>query len=82
MAVDVGWPVESRFLCSCIDDDLARVHFAPYPILEISTLLLAAGMDPLENRDRLPNELPRHDPLKDARQSARLMFEAMKILKL
>ena len=40
--------------------------------------MLCAGMDPMATYDRLPAELPRHDPLADARQSARLLVEALR----
>lgn len=77
-AADCGWPVEARFLCACIDDDPeVRRWSGPYPFLEISSVLLAAGMDPLANYDRLPSETPKHHPYADAVQSARLLSEAL-----
>jgi hypothetical protein len=39
--------------------------------------MLSAGMNPLATYDRTPSELPRHNPLADARQSARLLSEAL-----
>lgn len=78
---DCGWPVEARFLAACIDDDPERREWdGPYPLHELASILLAAGMDPLAKRDRLPGELPEHDPLADARQSARLLAVALKAL--
>jgi hypothetical protein len=38
---------------------------------------MAVGMDPLGTNERLPNELPIHDPLADACQSARLLIQAL-----
>jgi hypothetical protein len=38
--------------------------------------MVAAGMDPMATYDRLPTE-PQHDPLGDARQSARLLMQAL-----
>ena len=84
MAVECGWPVEARFLCACIDDDEKDVRRleSPYPVIEIASVMMAAGMDPMTLCDRLPSELPRHDPLADARQSARLLSEALAKLNL
>jgi hypothetical protein len=71
---DCGWPVEARFLMACIDADRYPRNWAgPYPLHEIATLLLARGLDPLTTFSRLPDELPEHNPLMDARQSARVL---------
>jgi hypothetical protein len=39
--------------------------------------MLLSGRDPLATYERLPNELPAHDPMADARQSARLWLECL-----
>jgi hypothetical protein len=76
--VDCGWPVEDRFLAKCVDDDLEnRKWDGPYPLHEIATLRAIAGFDPLGTFERRDNELPQHNPLHDARQSARLLVEAI-----
>lgn len=76
---DCLWPVEAKFLEACIADDPKRRNWeGPYPFFDISTLLLAAGKNPLENFNRKPNELPAHNPLNDARQSARILYELIK----
>lgn len=81
MAVECGWPVEARFLNACIDDDRGERNWSgPYPMHEIASVMLAAGMDPMATYERLPNELPAHEPLSDARQSARLLATALKSL--
>jgi hypothetical protein len=81
MAVECGWPVEARFLNACIDDDRGERNWSgPYPMHEIASIMLAAGMDPMATYERLPNELPAHEPLADARQSARLLAIALKSL--
>ena len=78
MVADCGWPVEARFLIACIKDDpLAREWSGPYPLHEMASFLVASGMNPLEHFDRLPNELPVHDPLADARQSMRILAMAL-----
>lgn len=72
---DCAWPVEARFLIACIEDaHLERQWNGPYPLHDIATLALACGADPLGTFDRLANELPAHNPLNDARQSARLLI--------
>jgi hypothetical protein len=83
MFVECGWPVEARFLISCIEQDsISRNWEGPYPMHEIATLMLAAGMDPMATYDRLPEELPAHEPLADARLSARLLALAIAKLQL
>lgn len=90
LVADCGWPVEARFLAACVDDvrpavrggrgmaESPRDFAGPYPYHELATLMLVAGMTGLTaKRERLPDELPEHDPLADARQSARLLREAL-----
>ena len=78
MVADCGWPVESRFLEWCISDNVEkRKGNGPYPFHELASYLSAAGFDPLAKYDRHPSELPVHDPLADARQSARLLSMAI-----
>lgn len=71
MAADVPWPVEARFLLDCIADQPSRAQDAPYPLYDVAMFL----PDPLATHERTPNELPAHHPLKDARQSARILLE-------
>lgn len=78
MAADCLWPVEAGFVSQCVrDNPEVRKWEGPYPFLEISSILDAAGMDPLGKYPREPNELPVHEPLGDARQSARLLSIAL-----
>lgn len=79
MAADCMYPVESNFLAKCATNKNIneRKWEAPYPLLEISTIMLTVGMNPMENYERLPNELPKHNPLADAMQSSRLLIEAI-----
>jgi hypothetical protein len=75
---DCAWPVEARFLAACVDDDrAARCWGGPYPLHDIASVRLAAGFDPLATEERLPDELPVHNPQADAIQSARLLLEAL-----
>ena len=78
MAADVAWPVEARFLNACIDADPAGRNWeGPYPLIDIASVRLGAGLDPMATCPRLPSEQPAHHPLADARQSARLLIEAL-----
>ena len=77
LAADVAWPVEARFLAQCVDDEPSRSWEGPYPLIDIASVRFAAGLDPLATELRLANETPPHNPLADARQSARLFWEAL-----
>lgn len=82
LAADVPWPVEANFLCECVaDQPRERELQGPYPLLDVASVRLAAGLDPLAAVDRLPSELPVHDPLADSRQSARLLVEALALVR-
>lgn len=75
MWADCSWPVEARFLR---DVYLCNPGFeGPYPLHDVATLRFAAGFDPLATNERMENELPAHSPVCDARQSARLLIEAL-----
>jgi hypothetical protein len=78
LAADCCWPVEARFLARCVDDHPnEREWQGPYPLHDIASILLARDQDPLAKREREPDELPEHDPLADARQSARILLQAL-----
>lgn len=78
MAAECSWPVEARFLADCVHDDPpSRKWTGPYPMHEIASFMDAAGMDPMAKYPREPSELPDHNPLADARQSARLLSLAI-----
>jgi hypothetical protein len=73
---DCGWPVEARFLSACVDDRPdEREWQGPYPLHDLATYLLAVGCDPTGHYERRPEEMPVHDPLADARQTARVFWE-------
>ena len=81
LAADCCWPVESRFLAACVGDDPHSRRWAgPYPLIDVSSVILTAGLDPSATFPRREDELPQHDPLTDARQSARLLAESLRLL--
>lgn len=75
--VDVGYPVESRFLLMCQEIDSLREWEAPYPLHELASILLAAGLDP--DMPRFENEQShlQHNPLEDAKRCAELTAYAL-----
>ncbi len=79
MAAEVPWPVEARFLNACVDiETSARTWEGPYPLIDIASVRFAVGLDPLETVERLEGEGEPHVALDDARQSARLLVEALR----
>jgi hypothetical protein len=80
LAAECAWPVEARFLNGCIDQYPSRNWDGPYPLHEISSFMIAAGMDPMGSYDRTGREIPAHEPLADAFLSASLMWAAIKNL--
>lgn len=79
MAADVPWPVEARFLSECVQQNLSsREWQGPYPLIDVASVILANGFDPLATYQRTETEKPEHNPLADARQSARLLTMALR----
>jgi hypothetical protein len=82
LVADCAWPVEARFLLACVDDSPeTRTWQGPYPLHDLASIRLAAGLDPLASEPRREDELPLHNPLADARQSARLLVDALERLR-
>jgi hypothetical protein len=81
MFAECLWPVEARFVIQCVQDDPENRNWdGPYPFMEIASFLSAAGMDVMGTYDRRSSELPPHNPLADARLSARLLAASLDIL--
>lgn len=76
VVVDCGWPVEAGMLLACVADYPWRAGKGPYPLHEVASLLLAAGLDPMDSyaeRVLSPGQLAahrKHHPTDDARVSA------------
>lgn len=72
---DCAYPVEANLLLHCVvSDPTVRKWHGPYPLHEIATAAYLCGYDPTASISRLPDEEPAHNPLHDARQSARLLI--------
>lgn len=81
LVADCAWPVEANFLTACGRLTHAEREWqGPYPLYDLSSVLLAVGADGEAVIDRLPNELPAHHPLMDARQSARQLVNCLTAL--
>ena len=78
MVCDCPFPVETNFLTQLVRERRLSMVDSPYPLIDVASVLLARGLDPLKPYTRLPNELPVHNPVNDARQSARMLVEALK----
>jgi hypothetical protein len=79
LVTDCGWPVEARFLAACVDDSPgSREWDGPYPLIDVSSMLLAYGLNPINTFGRLESEQPEHNPVCDARQSARIFIETLR----
>lgn len=67
---DVSYPVEANLFRKCIEKNLAERSFSgPFPLLDLSTFLLAKGYNPLLERQLLiDNPMgERHNALVDVR---------------
>ena len=79
LAADCAWPVEAHVLSACVRlNHSEREWQGPYPLHDLASVLLALGADALAVTERLPDELPAHHPLMDARQSARQLVACLK----
>lgn len=88
---DCCYPVETTFLADCVRDhmpgDLADgrgdTRFnAPFPLCDVAMLRVAIGdADPTRNTTRHADDEPAHDPLNDARHSARELHTLLRILR-
>lgn len=81
-AAYVGYPVESRFLEACVRMNLPENTFkAPFPLLDLSSILLAKGYDPLLDLEELVTEdiaMNKHNPLYDVEMTVLAWKHLMK----
>lgn len=74
---DCLYPVEaSLFSKMMLINEQERQWTGPYPLHEVATALLIAGIN-RNDYPPLPEELPEHHPVHDARYSSRLFLIAM-----
>lgn len=66
---DVCCPVEARLFSECVTRALPEREFlGPYPLFDLSTLLLARGIDPDASRRELAQtDISAHDAMNDVR---------------
>ena len=71
---DVAFPVEARLFARCVRRNVAEREFlAPFPLLDLSAVLLSRGVDPLADRTALSGlPLVPHDALHDVRMAAKI----------
>lgn len=78
---DFGYPVETALFARMITvDEKDREYEGPYPLHELATALLVAGIN-RQDHPPFENEKLEHHPLHEARYSARLFCLAMNALK-
>lgn len=82
--VNNGYPVEYRFLLKCQEEDLEERYWQhPFPILDLSSLLIQTGQAAYVKsklRDASESEnLRLHNPLDDSILTAKAAFEAFKL---
>ncbi len=82
--VSNGYPVEYRFLLKCQEENLEERYWQhPFPILDLSSLLLALGDLP-EAKSKIIKEIKKsgnfvsHNPLDDAKITALAAFRAFR----
>lgn len=78
---DVQYPVECRLFEKCVQKDLQnRMNKAPFPLLDVSSVLWANGVDPLKERKELLQDGhgALHNALDDAMMSAKIIRKLLK----
>jgi hypothetical protein len=80
LATDVAFPCETNFLHALADEPMPDWlnPVSVYPLLDVSSMLLVRGYDPVGTYPRMPDELPKHNPLNDARQSSRILHALLR----
>ena len=85
MFVDCGFPVDYRFF-DLIRLDKSWHKYSPYPLYDISSIIMAAGEDPIVERLEYAKELVgekeglAHDPVWDAEVSGLCAIRALREL--
>ena len=78
---DVMFPVEARLFTECVRRHPGSDMKGPFPLIDLSSLLLAKGIDPLADRESLVNKelenVARHNALDDVRMSIEIWKKYM-----
>lgn len=75
---DCPFPVEANFVETMLKFTMYRdLQHSPYPLIDVASVLVGRGLDPTKEYPRRDNELPAHNPVNDARQSVRIMIDAI-----
>jgi len=76
---DTAYPVEASLMRKCVEEDLpSREFLGPYPLLDISAMFAAHGIDPHIERAKFAGaQGTAHNPLDDAMISARCALKLM-----
>lgn len=77
---DVCFPVEARLFEKCVQCDLEkRQQKGPYPLIDLSSVLLTKGIDPLIDRKSLVREdkMEQHNALNDVEMTIAIWKEIM-----
>ena len=78
---DVGFPVEAGFLRACVAlNEKEAMWKAPFPLVDLSSLLLAKGYDPLVERKELVPEFEKdkeHSALYDVEVTVKVWKKLM-----
>lgn len=81
--VSNGYPVEYRFLLQCQEEDIeGRYWQHPFPILDLTSLLIASGHEPGDKNQLVARvikagKFSRHHPLHDAKIATLTAFKAL-----
>jgi len=85
---DFGVPVEANFLLACVADNLEKREWhLPYPLHELGTLMLTAGIDPDINREEFVAEMiegrqvRKHHPTWDSEVAAYGVMKCFNMLR-
>lgn len=73
---DVNFPVENRFFARCVEiDPEHRKFLAPFPLLDLSSILYSQGIDPLTPRPSIADvdEAGQHNALFDVEMSVSIL---------
>lgn len=76
---DVPCPVEAGLLRACVEEDEENRRFlAPYPLIDVASVLFAHGVDPHIDRFEFSgHEGSKHNPLDDMIASAKCLLKVL-----